>query len=71
VHLKGHPGELSPKVRFFLFAGWLLSDRFKYVSGSGFCANPTRSPFLIVYMYFTEHSGEFDNHPESGIPFKD
>ena len=31
VRFKGRPGELSPKARFFLFAGWLLPDRFKYV----------------------------------------
>ncbi|KAF9269150.1 hypothetical protein L218DRAFT_953699 [Marasmius fiardii PR-910] len=31
VHLarfKGRPGELSPKARFWLLAGWLLPDRF-------------------------------------------
>jgi len=28
VRFKGRPGELSPKARFFLFAGWLLPDRF-------------------------------------------
>lgn len=26
---KGRPGELSPKARFWLFAGWLLPARFK------------------------------------------
>ena len=31
VCFKGRPGELSPKARFWLFAGWLLPDRFKYV----------------------------------------
>jgi cytochrome c heme-lyase len=31
VRFKGRPGELSPKARFWLFAGWLLPDRFKYV----------------------------------------
>jgi len=28
VRFKGRPGELSPKARFFLFAGWLLPNRF-------------------------------------------
>lgn len=27
----GRPGELSPKARFWMFAGWLLPSRFKYV----------------------------------------
>jgi cytochrome c heme-lyase len=31
VRFKGRPGELSPKARFWLAAGWLLPDRFKYV----------------------------------------
>ena len=29
VRLKGRPGELSPKARFWLFLGWLLPERFK------------------------------------------
>ena len=29
VRFKGRPGELSPKARLWLFAGWLLPDRFK------------------------------------------
>jgi len=28
VKFKGRPGELSPKARFWLFAGWLLPSRF-------------------------------------------
>ncbi|KAI0289605.1 cytochrome c and c1 heme-lyase [Russula brevipes] len=28
VRFKGRPGELSPKARLWLFAGWLLPDRF-------------------------------------------
>jgi len=28
ARFKGRPGELSPKARFFLFAGWLLPSRF-------------------------------------------
>ncbi|EIM86676.1 cytochrome c and c1 heme-lyase [Stereum hirsutum FP-91666 SS1] len=28
VRFKGRPGELSPKARFWLFAGWLLPMRF-------------------------------------------
>ncbi|KAI0295352.1 cytochrome c and c1 heme-lyase [Multifurca ochricompacta] len=28
VRFKGRPGQLSPKARFWLFAGWLLPDRF-------------------------------------------
>lgn len=28
VRFKGRPGEISPKARFWLFAGWLLPDRF-------------------------------------------
>jgi len=32
VRFKGRPGELSPKARFWLFVGWLLPNRFKYVS---------------------------------------
>ena len=31
ARFKGRPGELSPKARFWLFAGWLLPQRFKYV----------------------------------------
>ena len=34
VRFKGLPGVLSPKARFWLFAGWLLPDRFKYVTVS-------------------------------------
>ena len=34
VRFKGRPGELSPKARFWLCAGWLLPDRFKYVPAS-------------------------------------
>jgi cytochrome c heme-lyase len=26
---KGRPGEMSPKARFWLLAGWLLPSRFK------------------------------------------
>ena len=29
ARFKGRPGELSPKARFWLFAGWLLPTRFK------------------------------------------
>ena len=32
TRFKGRPGELSPKARFWLFAGWLFPSRFKYVS---------------------------------------
>ncbi|THG94448.1 hypothetical protein EW026_g7025 [Hermanssonia centrifuga] len=28
TRFKGRPGELSPKARFWLFAGWLLPTRF-------------------------------------------
>ncbi|KAG8220955.1 cytochrome c heme lyase [Butyriboletus roseoflavus] len=28
ARLKGRPGEMSPKARFWLFAGWLLPSRF-------------------------------------------
>ncbi|EMD38836.1 hypothetical protein CERSUDRAFT_112563 [Gelatoporia subvermispora B] len=28
TRFKGRPGELSPKARFWLFAGWLLPSRF-------------------------------------------
>jgi len=28
ARFKGRPGELSPKARFWLFAGWLLPSRF-------------------------------------------
>ncbi|KAI0343206.1 cytochrome c and c1 heme-lyase, partial [Trametopsis cervina] len=28
TRFKGRPGELSPKARFWLFAGWLLPNRF-------------------------------------------
>ncbi|KLO19015.1 cytochrome c and c1 heme-lyase [Schizopora paradoxa] len=28
VRFRGRPGELSPKARFWLFAGWLLPSRF-------------------------------------------
>ena len=31
TRFKGRPGELSPKARFWLFAGWLLPARFKCV----------------------------------------
>ena len=31
TRFKGRPGEISPKARFWLFAGWLLPSRFKYV----------------------------------------
>ena len=31
ARFKGRPGELSPKARFWLFAGWLLPSRFKCV----------------------------------------
>lgn len=31
VRFRGRPGELSPKARFWLFAGWLLPSRFKCV----------------------------------------
>lgn len=34
----GRPGELSPKARFWLFAGWLLPTRFKYVPYSALSA---------------------------------
>lgn len=29
ARFKGRPGELSPKARLWLFAGWLLPSRFK------------------------------------------
>lgn len=32
ARFKGRPGELSPKARFWLLAGWLFPSRFKYVS---------------------------------------
>lgn len=28
AQFKGRPGEMSPKARFFMFAGWLLPSRF-------------------------------------------
>lgn len=31
ARFKGRPGELSPKARLYLLAGWLLPSRFKYV----------------------------------------
>jgi cytochrome c heme-lyase len=31
ARFKGRPGEMSPKARLWLFAGWLLPTRFKYV----------------------------------------
>ncbi len=31
ARFKGRPGELSPKARFWMFAGWLLPSRFKSV----------------------------------------
>ena len=32
ARFKGRPGEMSPKARFYMFAGWLLPSRFKYVT---------------------------------------
>jgi hypothetical protein len=32
TRLKGRPGELSPKARMLLVAGWLFPSRFKFVS---------------------------------------
>ncbi len=29
ARFKGRPGEMSPKARFWMFAGWLLPSRFK------------------------------------------
>jgi cytochrome c heme-lyase len=40
VRFKGRPGELSPKARFWLFAGWLLPERFKWV-------HDVRTPHLM------------------------
>lgn len=34
ARFKGRPGELSPKARLYLFAGWLLPSRFKCVPQS-------------------------------------
>jgi hypothetical protein len=31
ARFKGRPGEMSPKARFWMLAGWLLPSRFKYV----------------------------------------
>jgi len=33
---KGRPGEISPKARLHMFAGWLLPSRFAYVQYSRF-----------------------------------
>jgi hypothetical protein len=33
---KGKPGEMSPKARLHMFAGWLLPSRFGYVQYSHF-----------------------------------
>lgn len=41
ARFKGRPGELSPKARFWLFAGWLLPSRFKCVYNQSF-------PFFLV-----------------------
>lgn len=32
ARFKGRPGEMSPKARIWMFAGWLMPSRFKYVS---------------------------------------
>jgi hypothetical protein len=29
ARFKGRPGEMSPKARFYMFAGWLIPSRFK------------------------------------------
>jgi hypothetical protein len=29
ARFKGRPGEMSPKARFWMLAGWLLPSRFK------------------------------------------
>ncbi|KAG1769564.1 cytochrome c heme lyase [Suillus placidus] len=31
ARFKGRPGEMSPKARFWMLAGWLLPSRFQYV----------------------------------------
>ena len=55
ARFKGRPGEISPKARFWLFAGWLLPSRFK-------CA-PSSYPALhsiLILFYSTEPP--FDRH---------
>ena len=56
TRFKGRPGEISPKARFWLFAGWLLPSRFKYVLGS--FSNVPR--ILIIRSSSTEPP--FDRH---------
>jgi hypothetical protein len=36
ARFKGRPGEMSPKARLYMFAGWLLPSRFRYLQYSSF-----------------------------------
>jgi cytochrome c heme-lyase len=58
VRFKGRPGELSPKARFFLFAGWLLPRRFKYVSEW----IDLRCRTTLICPIFTSDEPPFDRH---------
>jgi cytochrome c heme-lyase len=61
VRFKGRPGELSPKARFFLFAGWLLPSRFKYVFFLG-CIGPSATAVTDIVALPRSDEPPFDRH---------
>lgn len=56
ARFKGRPGELSPKARFWLFAGWLLPTRFKYVNSLLF------RPLALDADIYRSTEPPFDRH---------
>ena len=57
---KGKPGQLSPKARLLMFAGWLLPSRFKQVSIH--LLLPLVRRFLTFDLVSNSTEAPFDRH---------
>jgi hypothetical protein len=63
ARFKGRPGEMSPKARFWMFAGWLLPSRFKYETiQSIVCHKLTDTPAAALSHPLIVMTGLFDDH---------
>ena len=62
ARFKGRPGELSPKARLFLFAGWLLPSRFKCVSTVSSHLSPLHESHLLFFFGIASTEPPFDRH---------
>lgn len=57
ARFKGRPGEISPKARFWMFAGWVLPSRFRYLKVPSHKYMP-----LSDILPFDSNEAPFDRH---------